>query len=261
MNRPDDMPMLAGVVGTVGKPEFPDSFLGALMHLCGARLFSAFSRSASDGPRTLFAEGECRGIPDFARVASHAYTSRFWRQDHAVRPSSLNRGILLVRTRAGDIADDDYRHTCYSRGGIAERLSILSAGPRPLVASAYRAAGDGPFQPADIARLEGMAPVLMAALIRHVDLSTCQLDADDPAEVTRILLAADAGLSQREAEVAAGLIQGQTQGEIGAVTGLTLSSIITYRRRAYCKLGVMDKRDLIEAYRQLRSAASPTAWR
>ncbi|MFV3126509.1 helix-turn-helix transcriptional regulator [Niveispirillum sp. KHB5.9] len=248
----DDIGMLAGMVATVGAPEFPARFLATLEGLCGARLFSAFGYAGQGAPQTLFAEGVCRGVPDFARTASMAYRSRYWRSDNAVR--RMVPGVSVVRTRAGDIADPDYRRACYDRGGIGERLSILSGGSRPLVANGYRAASDGAFRPGDIARLEALAPVLMASLSRHVELSTCRPGDDTPSEVQRALLAAEAGLSAREAEVAAGFILGRTQGEIGAETGLTLSSIITYRRRAYCKLGVMDKQELLAAYRELRSA-------
>lgn len=248
----DDISMLAGLVLAIGAPEFPARFLVALRSLCGARLCSAFSYAGVDAPQTLFAEGECRGGPDFARMASLAYSRRYWRNDRAARLSMAGRGgVAVIRTRAGDIADAEYRSTCYEQGGIAERLSLLSPGPRPLVANGYRAAGDGAFQPAEIARMEEYAPVLMAALARHVALSARRPGDDSPSGVMQVLLAAGAGLSVREAEVAAGLVLGRTQAEIGMATGLTLSSVVTYRRRAYCKLGVMDKRELTAAYREL----------
>lgn len=254
----DDIGMLAGMVATVGSPEFPVRFLSALETLCGARLFSAFSFHGAGAPRTLFAEGECRGAPDFARTASTAYSRRYWCRDSDVRRAA--HGVSVVRTRAGDIADPDYRRTCYENGGIGERLSIQAAGRHPLVANGYRAASDGAFRPGDIARLEELAPLLMAALSRHIELSACRPGDETPAMVRQTLLSANAGLSTREAEVVAGFILGRTQGEIGAETGLTLSSVITYRRRAYCKLGVMDKQELLAAYRQLR-LGTPTASR
>lgn len=250
----DDISMLAGVVATVGSPEFPARFLATLETLCGARLFSAFCFRGADAPRTLFAEGECRGAPDFARTASTAYSRRYWRQDSDVRRAGA--GVRVVRTCAGDIADADYRRTCYENGGIGERLSIQAAGRQPLIANGYRAASDGGFRPGDIARLEDFAPLLMAALSRHVELSASRPGDETPAAVRQTLLSADAGLSAREAEVAAGFILGRTQGEIGIETGLTLSSVITYRRRAYCKLGVMDKQELLATYRQLRLSST-----
>lgn len=250
----DDIGMLAGMVATVGAPEFPARFLSALETLCGARLFSAFCFHGAGAPRALFAEGECRGAPDFARTASTAYSRRYWRHDSDIRRTGP--GVRVVRTRAGDIADPDYRRTCYENGGIGERLSIQAAGRQPLVANGYRAASDGAFRPGDIVRLEELAPILMAALSRHVELSVSRPGDETPALVRQTLLSANAALSAREAEVAAGFILGRTQAEIGAETGLTLSSVITYRRRAYCKLGVMDKQELLAAYRQLRLGAS-----
>lgn len=246
----DDIGMLAGMVTTVGAPEFPARFLATLEALCGARLFSAFCFQGAGAPRTLFAEGECRGVPDFAHTASTAYSRRYWRHDSDVRRAGA--GVRIVRTCAGDIADTDYRRTCYENGGIGERLSIQAAGRHALIANGYRVVSDGAFRPGDIARLEDVAPLLMASLSRHVELSASRSGDETPAMVQQALLSANAGLSAREAEVAAGFILGRTQGEIVAETGLTLSSVITYRRRAYCKLGVMDKQELLAAYRQLR---------
>ncbi|WP_044562716.1 helix-turn-helix transcriptional regulator [Azospirillum sp. B4] len=254
MKTNDDIATLAGAVASVGAPDFPTRFLAALGALCGARLSSAFSFDGRDGPLALFAAGDCRDVPGFARAASLAYARHHWRNDRAARlavAAPRDTGVLVIRTGAADITDPGYRHACYERGGIAERLSILSAGPRPFMANGYRMVSDGASRPGDVARVERYAPVLMAALTRHADLSSHPPGEATPSEMVRILLAADAGLSAREAEVAAGLIQGRTQEEIGVQAGLSLASVITYRRRAYCKLGVMDKRELVAAYRQI----------
>ncbi|MEC4590059.1 MULTISPECIES: helix-turn-helix transcriptional regulator [Nitrospirillum] len=253
MKAPDDITTLAGVVGAVGTPDFSTQFLVALGMLCGARLSSAFSFGGREPPRALFAAGDCRGVPDFARAASLAYARHHWRQDRAARlvVAAPRDSVVVIRTRAADIADPVYRNACYERGGIAERLSILSAGPRPLMANGYRTVSDGASRPGDVACVERFAPVLMAALTRHVDLSARPPGDGTLSDTAGILMAADVRLSAREAEVAAGLILGRTQEEISVQSGLSLGSVITYRRRAYCKLGVMDKRELVAAYRQL----------
>ncbi|MDY6944962.1 MAG: LuxR C-terminal-related transcriptional regulator [Pseudomonadota bacterium] len=52
------------------------------------------------------------------------------------------------------------------------------------------------------------------------------------------------GLSAREAQVVTGLTLGQTQAQIAGRVGLSVNSVITYRRRAYQKLAVADRRAL-----------------
>ncbi len=51
-------------------------------------------------------------------------------------------------------------------------------------------------------------------------------------------------MSEREAQVAAGLAMGHSQSDIAKSSGLALNSVITYRRRAYQKLKVADRLEL-----------------
>jgi DNA-binding CsgD family transcriptional regulator len=92
-------------------------------------------------------------------------------------------------------------------------------------------------------RMEDAAPVLMAALRRHNELMV-ERAVQSPSRNNLLLRAREWGLSAREAEIAVGLATGQSQSEIAKNTGLALNSVITYRRRAYQKLKVADRRAL-----------------
>ncbi len=65
-------------------------------------------------------------------------------------------------------------------------------------------------------------------------------------------------LSFRELEVAAGMLAGKTLREIAASLGVAHSTAITYRERAYRRLGVQN----LKALRQLfmRGLSVPIAW-
>jgi DNA-binding CsgD family transcriptional regulator len=69
-----------------------------------------------------------------------------------------------------------------------------------------------------------------------------------PEQVAQRLLAGWRSLSVREAEVSAQILVGRTQKEIADASGLGVSSVVTYRQRAYRKLGVARRRDLIRLY-------------
>jgi DNA-binding CsgD family transcriptional regulator len=55
-------------------------------------------------------------------------------------------------------------------------------------------------------------------------------------------------LSVREAEVSAHILLGRTHKEIAEASGIGVSSVVTYRQRAYRKLGVSRRRDLQRLY-------------
>lgn len=243
-DEPECVTRIARLTAAIGAAQFPPRFLDALAALSGSDLCSAFAFARAGPPRVLFAEGWLPAVPAFAQLASADYARDYWRRD-AVGRRMRSRGsagaIEVFRVTAGGISDAEHRHACYERAGVGERLSICMAGTPAILASGYRTRAAGPFAIADIERVERFAPLLMSALARHIELAEADGGAPD---TIRLLMAAEHGLTGREAQVAAGLARGLGQAEIGAEAGLALSSVITYRRRAYRKLGVADRRQL-----------------
>jgi DNA-binding CsgD family transcriptional regulator len=100
--------------------------------------------------------------------------------------------------------------------------------------------------------------VLIAALRRHTELMERkkQIVLSHSRSVL-VRQAREWGLSEREAEVAAGLVTGQSQSDIAKAAGLALNSVITYRRRAYQKLKVADRLELRAMCERLIPLAEP----
>lgn len=241
---------LAAAVAAIGSDAFPDRFLDVLRAAAGTDLCSAFAIDADGTPRCLFAAGTHRDIPDFAQSASLAYARSYWQRDRAMQRALAQAAgpVQIVRQAWNGITDPDYRRACYERGGIVERLTLYAGGSAPLFASAYRTRESGHSSPAEIEALGGLADLAMAMLARHVDMPRRPSEpVPEPLpELVRRLLDGGHALSEREAAVAAALHLGRTQREISAATGIALSSVITYRRRAYRKLGVRDRRGLAD---------------
>src|SRR5690606_15243821 len=189
--------------------------------------------------RSFFAARPHPAIPDSAESASLAKARSYWQRDRTTRRAlaGLGGGVHLIRQAWNGIADPDYRRACYERGGIVERLTLYAGGGQPIFASAYRSRASGHSSPAEIEALEKAAGIVMALVARHVAAAR---DAGQPAlhDISHRLLACQHRLSAREASVAAALSLGRTQKEIAEAAGVALSSVVTYRRRAYRKLGV-----------------------
>lgn len=267
MTRPqaserDIVRMLADLVGGIGSPEFPARFLAAMRVLAGVDLCSVFRRNAAQPVQLLFAESALP-MADFPIRASLEYARNHWRSDHQIARLSRSgaKGVMVVRKRASEIADPAYRAACYDRAGIAERLSIVSPGASTLVANGYRTADSDPFSPGDVERLELYAGLLMAAVACHDRAGAAAVPMFDETALVQSLMRLHCGLSSREAEISAAMILGETQDEIATRTHLSYSSVVTYRRRAYGKLGVANRRDLVRLHRRLAGGegASPIA--
>jgi len=251
---------LALLVASTGRFDFPDRFLHALRVIAGTDLCSAFSVSEDGSLRYLFATGRHPAIPGFAEIASLAYARNYWHRDHITRQALVHTGsggLHVVRQAWNGIADPEYRRACYERAGIVERLTLYSAGRPALFASAYRTRASGSSNTSEIEALERFAPILIAAVAKHDALTENAGSALHPPsdQVMRRLLECGRALSAREAAVAAAMLVGKTQKEISQESGVALNSVVTYRRRAYRKLGVSDRRGLATFFETIGTVA------
>lgn len=249
----DTAEALGHLVAGIGAAEFPARFLAVMHALAGVELCSVFRRDGAEGVQLLFAAGDPAQQPDFALSASRDYARSHWRSDAQLTRLARARvgEPVVVRRHVSEIADPAYRAACYERAGVVERISILWPGRPAFVANGYRTAPGAPFAPQDVERLELHARLLLAALRQHLRADTATGYLFDEIGLAERLAALDYGLSAREAEIAASLVLGETQERIAEAKRLSLATVITYRRRAYAKLGVANRRELAALHRRL----------
>ncbi|WP_172717068.1 MULTISPECIES: helix-turn-helix transcriptional regulator [Neorhizobium] len=257
----DNLTGMAALMDELGEPGFPEKLLETLRAIAGTDFCSAF-QAEEDGSLTyLFACGYHSTIPGFAERASLDYARRYWQRDQVTR-QMLNGApglakVQVVRQAWNGIRDPEYRRDCYERAHVLERLTIYHSEEPRIFASLYRTRESGPFPLSAVERLEAFAPLLIAMVVKHVRLQgrppTAPLHPPQQ-EIAGRLLQAGFALSGREAEVSAGLLLGRTHREISEKVGLALSSIVTYRQRAYRKLGVSDRRGLEALYKGISRA-------
>ena len=138
-----------------------------------------------------------------------------------------------------------------------ERLSIQGKATFGLIqVRLYRSRENGFFKPADLKRLTRAGDVLLALAAKHGSLTTLKSPSSqlpDRVEVARHLVSIYTNLSLREAEICGALLCGNTVKEVAAVLGIEASSVVTYRKRAFFKLGVTTRRDLLRLYKETAS--------
>jgi DNA-binding CsgD family transcriptional regulator len=244
---------LGDLVAAIGTTTFPACLLDAMRALAGAELCSVFLRNGNQHVQLIFAHGERPGLTEFTLNASEAYARNYWRSDRqwARLVQAPNGAPIVVRRRACDIADPAYRAACYDSAGVIERVSILSPGRPCFAVNGYRTARSTSFGPQDIERLELHAGLLIAALRQHLRSEWAIERPIDEGTLARTFGALDCGLSRREAEIVAAMVLGETQDEIAHAKQLSTGTVVTYRRRAYGKLGVTNRRDLVALHRRI----------
>jgi len=257
----DLITLAAAALDCAGTPEFTDAFVDWVRGAAGCDFCSAFLADDQRQLRYLLAGGQHPRIPGFAETASLDYAQRYWQRDRITQQMLASDGdahaVHVVRQAWNTITDPEYRRACYERANVVERITVYATRRPRVFASAYWSRDSGPASREGAERLQAIAPLLIAVLVKHVALSSGTVAGPlfpPLQDVAARLSQAGFSLSRREAEVLAGLLLGRTQNEIAETTGVALSSIVTYRRRAYRKLGVADQRELERLYHQLSRA-------
>ena len=149
--------------------------------------------------------------------------------------------LWVSHQRAEEIADEEYRFVCYGSSGIRERLSLLAIIPEGnrLVVNFYRNLSYSSFGTSDVAWLEGIAPLLHACVMGHLRCLAWK-----PSQGMQKRLMSE--LTSREREVITHILAGMTTKEAAAAMRISPTTALTYRYRAFRRLGVRTARELTQ---------------
>jgi DNA-binding CsgD family transcriptional regulator len=255
----DDSPPLhdiADMIAAIGRDEFASTTLQCLNEAIGIDHL-AVCRFGANGAID-FHDATSVGGPRHSENAARQYFGHFSQLDPIRRISRAgprDGAALLVCNRAADIADQRYRQQCYAEPEIAERLALYAPlGPRLFQINVYRSASRAGFTEADAAVLARFATVLLPCVGRHAEMASGR-----DAGGVRLPLALlrqrvellEAGLSEREREVCARALYGQSIEGTALELDISFTSVATYRRRAYAKLNISCCNELFAlAFRQ-----------
>jgi DNA-binding CsgD family transcriptional regulator len=184
------------------------------------------------------------GLAD-ASERTRLYARRFHRSDPAVavRLGTEPGSGFLARIPAAAIALGEYRRLCFERPRFVEKLCFGWRGPDHALVVTFYQRHDGASP--DLARLGALAQLAITGLTRMA--ARPSEPAPLVAEVERRLADAHPVLTPRERAVCARSLAGRTARAIGAELGLAPGTVLTYRQRAYQKLGVSRSSDLLAA--------------
>lgn len=187
------------------------------------------------------------------------YARDFYRKDALQAligryPASFEAPPVIVhRQSLADIEDAEYRAQCYECIGIGDRVSILVRVGRSqsLAVNLYRDQSAGNFSDADVDYLVNLAPLIASCAARHYALDI-DGESNFRGAVTDELADLCPQLTLREREVVQRILDGATAERIADDLHIRPTTVITYRARAYEKLGVSTRRELFAAMMRRR---------
>jgi len=234
------------VVGVVGSEAFAGCTTQAVQRLTHVdRLYLFDLRNGPAGVRPLVQFYEADKPP----VAHQTYIRHYLPSDpiqRAMSSASRADGMLEIRVEPRDIVANGYRRML-EHAGILERVSYLRrAASGWQCMTVARKARSGPFKEPDLAVLGSFARLLMPLIARNEALSDCipQRTREAIDEIESRFGRRFPALTLRERQTCARAAVGMTAAGAALDLGIAVSSILTYRKRAYQRLGVTSACEL-----------------
>ncbi|SAK72403.1 LuxR family transcriptional regulator [Caballeronia pedi] len=180
------------------------------------------------------------------------YYDRFYDSDPLFAGIRGKIGTLLVVRDIGAIPPGEFRQRLFDEALIAHECVLARGTPHAQDSIALERALDAPpFTLAEMNRFRKVSEFLFPLLELHASTSAARRVAHPtsflhPLAQFDARIAADhVRLSKREYEICAHLITGRTVPEAAEIIGVRTGTAESYVKRAFAKLGVRTKRDLI----------------
>ncbi len=243
----------------IGRPEFPRVLMQTLRQIAGVDHCMVFAFPDDSNARCLLTAGSIGTGPDLG----DAYAGHFHRADP-------NKDSILARSDSVDpivlpsferrMYRRDYLKLFFEDAGIVDKFaSAVWHEGACFYANFYRLRHSGPFSAAQAARLNRVGPSFAAAIARHFEQESA---ARRPAGIGDVLQALFDGaphlaaLTSREREVCIRILLGLSSEAIAAHLDISLHSVLTYRRRAYERLGISSQNELFAIVVRLLAAGA-----
>jgi len=152
--------------------------------------------------------------------------------------------VALQRVRPADIGSPGFRRRIFDEAGIVERVSVIQRGPQAWrVMNVARHTSDGCFSERELGALVGLACLVLPMLT----LNRKRQSAPMPLGVEELegrFATRYGSLTVRERQVCARAAVGMSVEATALDLGIAKTSVLTYRRRAYQRLGVTSPFEL-----------------
>jgi DNA-binding CsgD family transcriptional regulator len=176
-------------------------------------------------------------------------------RDAIFREQAGGRPIVLPAF-ARRMYGDKYRKIFFEDSGIVDKLATaIWVAKTCFYVNFYRTTSQGRFAGDEVERLRAVAPAVGAAVARHFQHEP--VSPDDPDRTLEDLFASGAPfarLTGRERAVCLRIVSGFSSEAISADLGISLHSTLTYRKRAYGKLGISSQNELFAIVLRLLAA-------
>ncbi|WP_027573195.1 helix-turn-helix transcriptional regulator [Bradyrhizobium sp. WSM1743] len=231
---------VTSAVLAIGRSDFPDVLIDTLRRQAEVGHCMVFALSRAGAARCLLDAGN---IP-IGGDLGEAYAGHFHESDpnrDAMFEGEGGAPIMLPQF-APRMYGARYRKIFFQDSGIVDKCATaIWTGDTCFYVNFYRIAAQGRFSEGQRERLKSIAPVVSASVACHFR------QAATPEKTLAALFATCAplaALTPREQEVCRRILLGFSSEAISQGLGISLHSTLTYRKRAYERLGISSQSEL-----------------
>ncbi len=230
---------VAPAVLAIGRPDFPDILIDTLRRQAGVGHCMVFALSRAGAASCLLDAGN---IPTGSDLGA-AYAGQFHESDPNRDALFEGEGSapIMLPSFAPRMYGARYRKIFFNDSDIVDKCATaLWVDDTCFYVNFYRITSQGRFGDAERARLQTIAPAIGASVARHFQQAA--LDQNLAALFsTRAPLSA---LTPREQDVCRRILLGLSSEAISHELAISLHSTLTYRKRAYERLGISSQNEL-----------------
>lgn len=238
----------ADLVDCIGAPSFGPTLFRISRERSAISHLTAFAVDGDRPPVLLVAQNA--GVRKSAATIAHRYLQHYWaldlastvRRSEQARPKRQRWALL---TSAKDIDCAEYREDCYTSACLDQRLSLIESQGNTALQLNFYHSGRTPISRDVIDRSIEAADLLFALLRQHNRLCDRPRQPATADAIEFQLKQVAPSLSARERQVCALIAFGVTSEGIALRLGVGLNSVLTYRKRAYGRLGICSQNELM----------------
>lgn len=250
---------IPSLILSLGEQDFGKKLFQLLHKISGAEHASVFYL-VSDKLREVIAVS-LDGTNQAHEQASIYANEGLWRRDPTIQEAQKqldDSGKAIVRTDIAHLQNRALRDNVYRKSKISDRVLICAGNAEGIIGlSLLRSSASGSFTAEELNRVQSVYDPLFALLAKHINVT---LDGPNPvmaltslAEIETCLKEEMSSMPRREIEVCSRVIYGVFNLGISLELGIGEETVMTYRKRAYSRLGIANQHELLLKYLEIWS--------
>ncbi|MEM7277306.1 MAG: LuxR C-terminal-related transcriptional regulator [Pseudomonadota bacterium] len=239
------------MIQSLGSEQFADELLSFLNQVTPIDSCVVFTYAEETGPGHLFTHGQME--QELAESLASDYVKRYHKDDPNFETLSSDEELDAMTPLPLDVDyAPAYRNYFFDRVGLADKAAAIGQVEDGRVyCNFYRMTDSGAYSDIERDQLTEVLPIATSLIARHYDLLHARNQLPEKRtsrSLVHNIISMKAGpfskLTNREREVCERILLGYTSVGIGLDLEIAPSSVVTYRRRAYAKLGIATQNEL-----------------